>query len=248
MSTASQKTSVPFVPLAPEDPPPSWLGQPLTERLRRAMAQAGYVAKRGRNDFHRYDYATAADLHAAARQAFTDHGICVLPTVVQHTREPMPTAEDTRKAPQVLTTVWVEYRFYAADNPADSLTMLMPGVGADAGDKGLYKALTGSAKYMDILALLIPTGDDPEGDSAVDKATAAPREPKSKAAERTPEPPAGAIVVCTADQVAELQGIAAEARVDVPKLLRWLRVSSWADIPAARYAELRGMLLDRLAQ
>ena len=39
------------------------------------------------------------------------------------------------------------------------------GVGEDAGDKAIYKALTGALKYFYIQLLSLPTGDDPEDDA-----------------------------------------------------------------------------------
>jgi hypothetical protein len=56
----------------------------------------------------------------------------------------------------------------------ESLSFSMPGCGEDTGDKGLYKAITGSEKYALKNIFLIPTGDDPEKDDA------RPQAPKSE--------------------------------------------------------------------
>jgi len=43
------------------------------------------------------------------------------------------------------------------------------GQGADKGDKGVYKAITGAKKYFIANLFLIPTDDDPEGNDDYEK-------------------------------------------------------------------------------
>jgi hypothetical protein len=63
------------------------------------------------------------------------------------------------------------------------------GEGQDAGDKAVYKAMTGALKYCLLKTFLIPTGDDPERDETPAKPPApksAPPTPKPAAKQPTP--------------------------------------------------------------
>jgi hypothetical protein len=79
------------------------------------------------------------------------------------------------------------------------------GCGQDAGDKGIYKALTGGYKYFLLQLFMIPTGDDPEKDT---------RKPKEQRQERREGPPVDsaaptdatdAAILMLAGQIADLE-------------------------------------------
>lgn len=53
----------------------------LWQKIACAMGLVGYVQKRGKNQFHKYSYATAADVAEKAREAFLEVGLLFLPTV-----------------------------------------------------------------------------------------------------------------------------------------------------------------------
>ena len=67
----------------PEPPPPRSLIRKLTE----VMAAVGRVPKRGRNDFHKYDYATEADIVDAIRGELASRGVMLIPEILDVTRE-----------------------------------------------------------------------------------------------------------------------------------------------------------------
>jgi hypothetical protein len=128
----------------------------LVSKLCEIMAEIKWVEKRGRNEFHKYAYATEADLVEAVRGKMAARGIFLFPDCIDHKR----TGE--------LTDIMVQWTFVDGTT-GESRTCAVPGCGQDKGDKGVYKALTGSEKYLLMKAFLIPTGDDPEGDEKVDK-------------------------------------------------------------------------------
>ena len=138
--------------------PPS-LGQ----RLLAASRAMSWVEKRGENTFHHYKYAMAADVFAMARTVLAEHGIVMVPSV---TTAATRVVEGMKGSMTDLTLV---VRLFNADDPTDEVIYSVAGSGADTGDKGVYKAMTGALKYALILAFLLPTGDDPEADEAVDR-------------------------------------------------------------------------------
>jgi len=131
----------------------------LAAKLAGVMAQVARVAKRGYNDFHRYSYGTEADITAAVRQALADARVFAFPTVRDVRRE------------STLNSLWMDFTFVDGDT-GESWTVSFPGQGDD---KGVYKAMTGALKYCLLKTFLIPTGDDPEGDTDTDRRHAAER-------------------------------------------------------------------------
>lgn len=149
----------------------------------RVMQDTSHVEKKGRNEFHKYDYATEGDAIEHVRPVLLKHGIVVIPSVVFVS----PIDE------QGNTTVEVDYLLCHAES-GESYTVKAAGCGNDKnskgiGDKGLYKALTGANKYFILKSLMLATGDDPERDD--DKPSPAQRDPFSVEPERKksePEP------------------------------------------------------------
>jgi len=117
------------------------------------------VAKNGRNEFHKYDYAREADIVEAIRGELAKRNLFIFPSVRTHTR----TGE--------ITDIMVRWKFCDGDS-GEIEECDIPGSGHDRSDKGVYKALTGSEKYFLMKAFLIPTGDDPEKDEAGSKEAA----------------------------------------------------------------------------
>jgi|HubBroStandDraft_4_1064222.scaffolds.fasta_scaffold00050_24 hypothetical protein len=161
-----------------DEPKPKTLVQKLCE----VMAAVERVAKRGRNEFHKYDYVTEADLADAIRKELASRHLFIFPNVTKVVRSPLEveTTKWVNNQPiQVvrktqLTEIEVEWTF-ADGESGEEKTIVVHGVGEDNVDKGFYKAFTGSEKYMLMKAFLIPTGDDPEQDSKEDAKSAKER-------------------------------------------------------------------------
>lgn len=134
-------------------------GSTLARKLANVMAEVNRVKKSGRNDFHRYDYATESDLTDAIRGHLAAQGVAILPSVVEVKSEPLASS----KRNEILTTATLEITLVCAESGEQRVTRWQ-GQGLDAGDKGFYKAYTGAMKYFLMKTFLISTGDDPEDD------------------------------------------------------------------------------------
>lgn len=143
----------------PEAPKPS-----LYAKLAQVMAEVGYVQKRGWNDHHRYHYVTEADLVEAVREKLASRNVMLIPSA--------PSVERVG----TLTTVGMTFTFCDGDS-GETHVAQWAGTGDDKGDKGLYKAYTGSEKYFLMKAFMIATGDDPEADTKTDERAALPTPP-----------------------------------------------------------------------
>jgi hypothetical protein len=137
------------------------------------MAEVGCVPKRGFNDFHKYAYATEADIVEAVRGAMSSRGVVLVPSVRSVVRE------------GTLTTVLMAFQFTDGET-GETSTHDWAGTGDDKGDKGLYKAMTGALKYFLLKTFLLPTGDDPEADAETDKRAAVQATPPRRVSTRAP--------------------------------------------------------------
>lgn len=133
----------------------------LYAKLAEVMGEIGYVEKRGRNQFHGYSYATEADLADAVRSKLAARNVIVIPTLRDIDERSITTAKGKGST---VTTARIAFTFCDGDS-GQTHTAEWAGAGEDAVDKGLYKAMTGAAKYFLMKSFLIPTGDDPEADS-----------------------------------------------------------------------------------
>ena len=144
----------------------------LIKKLARIMSKVERVAKNGENSFQHYKYAMEADLVDAIRPLLAAENIVVLPTLVESSRYQHTNAKENSV---FITDVKVKWTFEDGDS-GETRELVFPGCGQDSGDKGIYKALTGSEKYMLMKTFLIATGDDPEKDEGkgLDKEECAP--------------------------------------------------------------------------
>jgi hypothetical protein len=135
------------------------MSQTLVSKLAEIVSEIDHVEKRGRNEFHKYDYVKAADLANVVRDKLAARKIVMISDVLNSERFIIPGDKGDQQA--VLLTV--QYTFHDGES-AETLSFRVPGCGADKGDKGVYKALTGSLKYALRNAFLIPDESDPENE------------------------------------------------------------------------------------
>lgn len=134
------------------DPKPKSLASKLAE----IMGEVERIAKRGRNDFHKYDYATESDITAAIREHLASRQIIILPRVKKWS-----TLEKSGEKGGILA--FVDMSFSLVDGETgETFECDWLGCGEDKGDKAIYKGFTGALKYFLLKLFLIPTGDDPE--------------------------------------------------------------------------------------
>lgn len=136
----------------------------LVRKLAEIMGGITRVAKRGRNDFHKYDYVTEADILDALRSELAARKIMVIPRVVRQTRTSVE--RKTKDGVKTALLVDVDMVFTLMDGESgEVIECPWSGCGEDAGDKALYKAITGADKYFLMKTFMVSTGDDPENDT-----------------------------------------------------------------------------------
>lgn len=132
-----------------QPPPPKGLAAKMAETQ---LAIDG-VPRSGRADMgqYSYDYATENDLMNAVRGELAKRGVAIYVSWVRAEMQ------------GTLTTVYGEMRFVDSES-GEREVIGMIGTGADRGDKGIYKAMTGANRYALWKTFLIPTGDEPDAD------------------------------------------------------------------------------------
>jgi hypothetical protein len=154
----------------------------LVSKLAEVMAAVERIPKRGRNDFHKYDYATEADIVAVVRQELAQRHIMLMPEILKETRTPVGDKGS------VLTTLEMQMEFIDGES-GETLLKRWLGCGTDKEDKGAYKAMTGGEKYFLLKTFLMPTGDDPEADDDKDRKPAGANGHSVQATRSAPPPP-----------------------------------------------------------
>ena len=144
--------------------------QKLAKKLIAVMQECRYVAKNGVNTFHKYKYATCADVLEMVNAAFVKHGIAsiTVPEVVD-----LHEVTTAKGSTEHIATVKVTIKLVDADS-GESLEISGMGSGQDSGDKAVMKAQTAAIKYAYLLSFAISTGDDPEADQRTDEISSAP--------------------------------------------------------------------------
>ena len=137
------------------------------ERVHAVMSELGNVKKDGNVAFGKtnYNYVSEAAFITALRPLMIRYRLIV---------HPYQTKIDTSKTS--LTRITTTYAIVAVDFSGDdyagrTMTIETAGEGADAGDKGIYKAMTGAFKYALRQSFMVATGDDAEATDANGNAT-----------------------------------------------------------------------------
>jgi len=141
----------------------------LIAKLAEVAAEVDCVPKRGKNTFHNYDYATEADIQAAVRKGLSGRGVMILPSAEELSWRDVKTKSGTH------TIATLHVKFTLTDGLGE-VDLWAYGEGQDVGDKATYKAMTGALKYLLLKLFLIPTGNDPEADSVIDRTPHGSRE------------------------------------------------------------------------
>lgn len=170
----------------------------LVQKLAEVMAAVGRIPKRGRNDFHGYDYATEADIVEALRGQLAERKVMLVPEVVGYERIELG-AKKNGEAKDPVMLLRMRFTFLDGES-AEQITREWCGAGQDGGDKGLYKAMTGGEKYFLLKTFLLPTGDDPEATTRGEKREATARDKATVTAPRAgkkarPPAPEGAVYI-----------------------------------------------------
>jgi len=136
--------------------------RPVLKAIATIMKEVGAVEKKGRNDFHRYDYAKAEDVAAALQKRMADAGLIIIPNQTKFEL----IGNDNLLA--------IEFEFLVEHVSGDKLderpkfTGVASAKNSKGGfdDKAANKCLTAASKYFTLQLFKIPTGDyhDADGD------------------------------------------------------------------------------------
>ena len=134
---------------------------PLLKKLHQIQAKVGTMEKDGFNAFSKYKYLTETQVTIKMKHLLNEVGV-----LFTYSSE---VAEIRDIGSQTGVVVRITYRFWDIDT-GDYIENSVDGIGADKGDKGVYKGITGAIKYIYMKTFNIPTGDDPENEKAEPKA------------------------------------------------------------------------------
>lgn len=137
----------------------------ITAKLVKVMEEVSHVQKNGTNEFHKYQYATAADVLEKVNEALVKNKICSIAKADLISLEHVANAKGNQEH---LATVQMNIRLIDSES-GEFVDISGLGNGQDSGDKAVMKAETASIKYAYMMAFNISTGDDPEADIRTDQ-------------------------------------------------------------------------------
>lgn len=181
--------------------------------------RCAYVQKDGTNSFHRYKFASAGSILTKVNAALAECGVASFADAQILSQQRVPTKQG--EADQVIVRVTIKL---VDVESGESETIAGIGCGQDNGDKAVMKAETAALKYAWTMTLNISTGDDPEADAAVDKATA-----------EKPEHAADTVVAGLIDRYVKGEPLA-DVNKDVKAILHTLSDAQLEMIRAAKKA------------
>lgn len=139
----------------------------LRQKLIQIYNEIDHVEKAGRNAKQNYNFVRAADVLRVVREAFAKYGV-----YAQTNFELLGTYDIKTNSGGNMHTATVKATIVLFDADSDETkTISGLGDGADGGDKGIYKAMTGSTKNALRNGFLLPDEADPEADESVDDRT-----------------------------------------------------------------------------
>lgn len=158
----------------------------IAAKLTKIMQACSYVQKTGYNDFHRYKYATAADVLEKTNESMVLNNVAsiVMPELIEF-RDVTTAKGATEHLATVRTTVTL------IDNDSgETIELIGMGSGQDSSDKAVMKAQTAALKYAWMMSLNISTGDDPEADTPEKPKTDKPVNQQKNEPQKPPAPSA----------------------------------------------------------
>ena len=132
------------------------------QKMHAIMSEVGVIEKDKTNSFQKYEYASEFAIKKHLQPLLVKHGVLFNISIVEQS---VIEGKDSKGQDKLTTLAKFRYSFTSVDD-AQQIEGEFFGQGQDAGDKGLYKAITGAIKYILTSSFLIPTGDDPESDTS----------------------------------------------------------------------------------
>ena len=154
------------------------------------MSDIGVIGKEKKNAQQGFKYRGVDDVMNALQPVMVQHGLFVVPEIIDQRREERQT---NRGGNLIYSVCTVRYTFYAKDG--SSVQCVVVGEGMDSGDKATNKAMSIAFKYACFQVFCIPTEEMKDPDAEVHEVT-----PKSKHTEN----PAVEAVRAKANEVKKL--------------------------------------------
>lgn len=134
------------------------------------MSDIGVIGKEKKNAQQGFKYRGVDDVMNALQPVMVQHGLFVVPEIIDQRREERQT---NRGGNLIYSVCTVRYTFYAKDG--SSVQCVVVGEGMDSGDKATNKAMSIAFKYACFQVFCIPTEEMKDPDAEVHEVT-----PKSK--------------------------------------------------------------------
>lgn len=134
------------------------------------MSDIGVIGKEKRNTQQGFKYRGVDDVMNALQPVMVQHGLFVVPEIIDQKREERQTKN---KGNLIYSVCTVRYTFYAKDG--SNVQCVVIGEGMDSGDKATNKAMSIAFKYACFQVFCIPTEEMKDPDAEVHEVT-----PKSK--------------------------------------------------------------------
>ncbi len=154
------------------------------------MSDIGVIGKEKKNAQQGFKYRGVDDAMNALQPVMVQHGLFVVPEIIDQKREERQT---NRGGNLIYSVCTVRYTFYAKDG--SNVQCVVIGEGMDSGDKATNKAMSIAFKYACFQVFCIPTEEMKDPDAEVHEVT-----PKSKHTEN----PAVEAVRAKANEVKKL--------------------------------------------
>lgn len=142
----------------------------LVTKLAEVMGEMRHVKKEGFNKAQNYAFVRETDVAEKASSLLAERSVWIYQSVVSSSLVDLYTTASG--ATMRLAMVEMDFQFIDGETGEATPAQRFVGHGADTGDKGIYKAMTGAEKYFLMKTFLVSTGDDPEADEKVDKEVA----------------------------------------------------------------------------
>lgn len=120
------------------------------QRINAVMKEVEYVQKGSAKVNGQYSFVSHDAVTAALHKPLADHGIVMVPSVLELT-------QDGNR-----TVARVQLAFVNIDEPTDHIAIMHYGYGIDTQDKGIGKAVSYAVKYGLLKLFCLETGDDVE--------------------------------------------------------------------------------------
>lgn len=130
------------------------------------MSDIGVIGKEKKNAQQGFKYRGVDDVMNALQPVMVQHGLFVVPEIIDQKREERQTKN---KGNLIYSVCTVRYTFYAKDG--SSVQCVVIGEGMDSGDKATNKAMSIAFKYACFQVFCIPTEEMKDPDAEVHEVT-----------------------------------------------------------------------------